>query len=205
LVRTGYVKTQADIKLLCMHQIVEGSKVGPGDYTFKNNTDVINPDDIPGGFAAVLSGHIHRYQVLRVGVNGSPLSAPVVYPGSVERTSFAERYEKKGYTILEVSPSEMCGGIINRLSFIELPTRPMYTLELNADDLGSGSMESELTGMLSALDPDSVVRVKIAGKNKFAFRSILHAEFLRSIAPQSMNIALEIKFAERTGVSNVDS
>jgi DNA repair exonuclease SbcCD nuclease subunit len=185
---TEYVKTQADVKLLCMHQIVEGSKVGPGDYTFKNSTDVIEESDIPRGFAAVLSGHIHRYQVLRVDLNGTPLSAPVIYPGSIERTSFAERYEKKGYTILEVAPSGLHGGAVNKLSFIELPTRPMFTIELNVAGLDSGMIRSELTDMISALNPDGVISVKILNGNPEQNNHLLGAEFLRSLAPSTMNI-----------------
>ncbi len=188
LAQTEYMKTRADIKLLCMHQILEGSKVGPGDYTFKSSPDAINPSDIPGGFAAVLSGHIHRYQVLRVDIHGTPLSAPVVYPGSIERTSFAERHEKKGYTILEVAPSMWQGGAVNKLSFVELPTRPMITLQLNVDDPDLRLIESDLAETISALHPDGVVCVKILYNDQERDRHLLCAEFLRSLAPASMNI-----------------
>ena len=54
------------------------------------------------GVAAVLSGHIHRHQVLTCDLGGRPLAAPVLYPGSIERTSFAEKDEEKGYLVLEV-------------------------------------------------------------------------------------------------------
>jgi DNA repair exonuclease SbcCD nuclease subunit len=55
----------------------------------------VRAGDIPQGFAAVLSGHIHRFQVLHKDLRERPLAAPVFYPGAIERTSFAEKDEKK--------------------------------------------------------------------------------------------------------------
>jgi exonuclease SbcD len=92
-----------DLRLLCVHQTVEGAQVGPGNYTFRSGADVVRGRDVPPGFAAVLSGHIHRRQVLTHDLSGQPMAAPVFYPGSVERTSFAERDEPKGYLWLEFS------------------------------------------------------------------------------------------------------
>ena len=94
-------ETNADLRLLCVHQTVEGAQVGPGNYTFRSGADVVRGRDVSPGFAAVLSGHIHRRQVLTHDLGGRPMAAPVFYPGSVERTSFAERDEPKGYVWLE--------------------------------------------------------------------------------------------------------
>ncbi len=80
----------ADIRVLCLHQCVEGATCGPGNFTFRHGADVIRTADLPGDVAVVLSGHIHRHQVLR-----SPGRPAVVYAGSVERTSFAEAPETK--------------------------------------------------------------------------------------------------------------
>jgi DNA repair exonuclease SbcCD nuclease subunit len=96
--QTGWQSASADVRLLCMHQTVEGSTVGPVDFTFRRAPDVIPRSAIPNGFAAVLSGHIHRHQVLRA-------AAPVFYPGSTERTSAAERNEAKGYVTMEIASS----------------------------------------------------------------------------------------------------
>jgi exonuclease SbcD len=84
--RSGYQCVEADVRLLCMHQTVEGAQVGTVDYTFRSGPDVIRGRDIPTGFAAILGGHIHRSQVLRRDLGGRELAAPVVYPGSIERT-----------------------------------------------------------------------------------------------------------------------
>ncbi|MCJ7626326.1 MAG: hypothetical protein MUO76_22775 [Anaerolineaceae bacterium] len=91
--QTGYREAAADIHILCMHQTVEGAQVGPSDFTFRYGADIIQGRDISDDFCVVLSGHIHRSQTLTHDLRGDHLAAPVVYPGSVERTSFAERYE----------------------------------------------------------------------------------------------------------------
>ena len=74
----------ADVRVLCLHQCIEGATCGPGNFTFRSGADVIRTADLPRDVAVVLTGHIHRHQVLRFA--GCP---PVVYAGSVERTSFA--------------------------------------------------------------------------------------------------------------------
>jgi DNA repair exonuclease SbcCD nuclease subunit len=108
----------ADHRLLCLHHAVDGAVVGPGDFTFRNRADVIAGVQLPVHFDAVLAGHVHRRQVL-------PYEAPVVYCGSVERTSFAEKNETKGF----------CEVVLHRdasspdITFHELATRPMVDFD----------------------------------------------------------------------------
>ena len=107
---TAWTSTAADVRLLCLHQTVEGAKVGPVGFTFRKAPDVISARAIPSGFAAVLSGHIHRHQVL-------PLATPVFYPGSTERTSFsAERSEAKGYVTMDIDADRVCDWRFHELS-----------------------------------------------------------------------------------------
>src|SRR5512140_3049192 len=102
LAATGYADAAADVRLLCLHQAVEGAKVGPVGFTFRDGADVVRGRDVPAGFAAVLSGHIHRAQVLARDLAGRPLASPVLFAGSTDRTSFAERNEPKGTFLLEL-------------------------------------------------------------------------------------------------------
>ncbi|MCM2256694.1 MAG: metallophosphoesterase, partial [Vicinamibacteria bacterium] len=100
---TGYRDVEADARVLCFHQCVEGATCGPPPgYTFRDADDVVRAADLPADVAVVLSGHIHRHQVLRRDLRERPLPAPVVYAGSVERTSFAERDEPKGYVLATI-------------------------------------------------------------------------------------------------------
>src|SRR5690606_26158892 len=119
---TGWREHDADVRVLCMHHCAEGATVGPADFTFTSASDVVRVRDVPAAFAAVLSGHIHRQQVLTTDLRGRPLDVPVLYPGSVERTAFAEMGERKGYLVMDVSPGG--GGENVRWESRELYARP---------------------------------------------------------------------------------
>ena len=129
---TDWREHRGAIRLLCLHQTVEGAQVGPVGYTFRRGHDIVRGRDIPSGFAAVLAGHIHRRQVLTHDLAGRQLAAPVLYPGSIERTSAAERDEPKGYMTLDLQPTPE-GGRLAEHRFHELPARPMVDLKIRVD------------------------------------------------------------------------
>ena len=116
----------ASSHVLCMHHCAEGATVGPADFTFTTASDVIRLRDVPSAFSAVLSGHIHRHQVLTSDLSGRRLGTPVLYPGSIERTSFAEIGEEKGFMIVSLRDNEPTW------EFRRLPTGPMLRRELDA-------------------------------------------------------------------------
>ena len=176
----------ADYHLLCMHQTVEGSQVGPGDFTFRRGRDIIPGRDLPAGFDAILSGHIHRPQMLTHDLAARRLAAPVIYPGSVERTSFAERDEDKGYAIVTLGPP----GEVVRVDFRSLPARPMVSLVLDPPAPDRAALEGLLASRLRELDPDAIVRVQLCGPNAAASEEALTAACLRGLAPPTMNIDL---------------
>jgi exonuclease SbcD len=198
---TRYHEVAADFRLLCLHQTVEGAQVGPSNYTFRGGPDVVTGHDIPADFGAVLAGHIHRAQVLTHDLSNRRLPAPVIYPGSIERTSFAERNEEKGYVILSAGLASRERGCQVDVSFMSLPTRPMVTLVLEAADPCTTSLTDRLRRRLSTLDPNSVVRVQIRGAHAKEVRESLSAAILRELAPPSMNISLASDRAQRSGKS----
>jgi hypothetical protein len=198
LEETGWRGKKADLRLLCIHHCVEGATVGPANYTFRGNRDVIRCEDLPHEFAAVLSGHIHRHQILRRDLNGRPLRTPVLYPGSVERTAFAEMDEEKGFLILEVVPNDL-GGHLVRHDFSKLPARPMVVRDL-APETGVGTpwtpagLIAQLDKTLSGVPKDSVLQVRVHGPVPSAARSAVGASSLRKLAPPEMN--LEVSLSE---------
>jgi DNA repair exonuclease SbcCD nuclease subunit len=187
---TRYEEMDADARLLCMHQVVEGAQVGAHNYTFRRGPHVVRGEEIPAGFCAVLSGHIHRGQTLTHDLRGKPLTSPVIYPGSVERTSFAERNEKKGYVILTIGLSGDGGGQLLEVSFEPLPARPMVMLVFEPEGLDEQAIVRRLGKRLSELDPDSVVRVELRGPGSWEALKLLSAARLRELAPPSMNVSL---------------
>jgi exonuclease SbcD len=187
LAQTGWHACAADLNLLCIHQTVEGAVVGPVGYAFRSGADVIRGADIPDGFAAVLAGHIHRFQVLTRNLSGNRLSAPVFYPGSTERTSFAERNEGKGYLILEFDSAT---SALNSWSFNELPTRPMIQIDLSVHRMSPSQLAKRIQSAIMELHPDSIVKLKLHGTINQAAMEVLRAESLRALIPSTVNMTV---------------
>lgn len=190
LAQTGWNAEDASRRLLCIHQCVEGATVGPGDFTFTTAQDVIRARDLPAGFAAVLSGHIHRHQVLTADLRGGPVAAPVLYPGSLERLSLAEIGEPKGYVVLEVDTDS--GDV--RWEFRPLPTRPMIVRDVQAAGLTPGALHDAVRAIVAQVPEDAVLRVRISGDLTRAQLQAIAASRLRAFVPASMN--LEIRTAD---------
>lgn len=159
---TGWRAVPAAARLLVIHQAVEGSRVGPIGYTFTDGDDVVRTADIPRGFAAVVSGHIHRAQVLRASLGGAPLPCPVIHPGSIDRISFAEARERKGFTRLDLAAGGD-GGSIAALTFCEMPARPMATVEIDATGLATEGVLARFREAAARLPADTIVRLRLGG------------------------------------------
>ncbi len=136
LEKTGWRNHTADFRFLCFHQAVEGAKVGVQNYTFRYGEEVIKITDIPAQFNAALAGHIHRAQILESPHEENASAVHVVYPGAIERTSFAEREEQKGFYVIEINNGKV------KFLFKELPSRNMVTIDLRGLEIINGIVES---------------------------------------------------------------
>jgi DNA repair protein SbcD/Mre11 len=195
LEQTRWRDAGAALNVLCLHHCVEGATVGPADFTFTRAPDVIRGRDIPSGFEAVLSGHIHRHQVLTRDLAGRPLAAPVLYPGAIERTSFAEMNEAKGFMFVTLSPAGDASW-----TFRPLPARPMLVRELDAAVLRGHALAVALREVIAAAPPDAVVRIRVSGDVAAADLHLLSATRLRTIAPGTMNVEIvmpDVPFSRR--------
>ena len=183
----GFQPAEADIHLLCLHQTFEGAQVGPADFTFRKGLDNIPGTFIPQGVTAVLCGHIHRSQTLTRTLDGAPLAAPVIYPGSIERTSFAERNEAKHFVLLEIEPSHP--NPKPEVAFIPLPTRPMVRVEIPTNNCDRDGIERMIREKLMVLNPESVVKVQLLGPGAEELSEALSLSRLRNLAPRTMNVS----------------
>jgi exonuclease SbcD len=188
LYQSDWRRTKADAHVLCIHQSIDGATVGPGNFMFRYSHDVVRTTDIPSEFSAVLAGHIHRFQVLTQDLQAGPLSVPIFYPGSIERTSFAEKDDKKGYLTLEFETDSSNVGRLSQWKFHQLYARPMVQLDLHAGMTNGPQFKSWIKNTLEELPPDSVVKLKIHDKISEDARNVLRAPSLRSLAPRTMNI-----------------
>jgi DNA repair protein SbcD/Mre11 len=198
LEKTGWNDCEADLRLLCMHQVIEGAQVGIQNYTFRTGREVIRGRDIPHGFDAVLSGHIHRHQVLTKDPSGEKLPAPVFYPGSTERTSFAEKDEQKGYLILNL-PVEGEERIHHQ--FVPLPSRPMIDLPVSGLGLSPDLVKETLMRQIADLDENAIVRIRIQDGDVNALIRTMNDRWLRSVSPKTMNIGWSHRWQPNRNIS----
>ena len=139
----------ADYRVLCVHHAVDGAVVGPGNFTFRGGADVIAAAQLPSLFDAVLAGHVHRHQVLA-------LAVPVIYCGSIERTSYAEKHETKGFCELTFERGSATGMV-----FRELPARQMVDFDGTIYSRPARLLEA-ITRQSSGWPPEALVRVRLA-------------------------------------------
>ncbi|MFQ5978334.1 MAG: exonuclease SbcCD subunit D [Candidatus Heimdallarchaeota archaeon] len=102
--------------ILC-HQLFDGATWGPHQFRFTNRKDALRVSGIPNQVQLVVTGHIHRAQALQGNL--------AVYPGSLERTSFAEVIEPKGYLLINIDSDG------HEVAFQKVDTFPMDVLELD--------------------------------------------------------------------------
>ena len=139
----------ADHRLLCLHHAVDGAVVGPGNFTFRGGADVIAHTELPARFDAILAGHVHRHQVLDYEV-------PVVYCGSIERTSFAEKDENKGFCELTLQRDAPSPAV----TFHQLPSRPMIDFDARSYP-ESATLIDAISRQSARWSPDAIVRVRL--------------------------------------------
>jgi DNA repair protein SbcD/Mre11 len=162
------------VKLLCMHQSIGGAKVGPSDFTFRKSKDVIPIEDLPTPYNLILSGHIHRTQIL-----WSKNKTPILYPGSIERTAFAEKDEEKGFYEIDFNDNLDC-----TYRFVHLKTRPMIDVFLEKDTYTLSTLKNDILSQIKDIPSDSIVRFKL---NNTAHLHLLNVKLLDAIIPSTMN------------------
>ncbi len=99
----------------------------------------------------VALGHVHRAQ--NRNPDGHP---PVVYAGSIERVTFKERDEQKGFYLVDVEPG---ADSPTDVMFVETPARRFVALQVDARD-AEAPTERILDAIASATVADAIVRVR---------------------------------------------
>jgi len=99
----------------------------------------------------VALGHIHRAQDRNA--EGQP---PVVYAGSIERVTFGERDEEKGFYLVDIEPDR---DPVTQNTFVETPARAFVALQVDARDADEPT-ERILAAINEATVTDAIVRVR---------------------------------------------
>lgn len=157
---TGRRKDGAEVPLspdvptvLAGHVTVQGAELAGSERTSMIASE---PKFTVGQLACrpidyVALGHIHHPQ--NRNPDGHP---PVVYAGSIERVTFKERDETKGFMLVEIDPD---ADPRTRYTHVETPARPFCAVQVDARETASPTDH-----ILAALDgadvEDAIVRVR---------------------------------------------
>ena len=155
LADTHWQTARADVNILAVHQTFESAICGPVGYQFRSGDDVVERDSVPAEFDYVAAGHIHRHQVLESPFEDGP---PLVYAGSPDRISMAERDEPKGAVLIEADSSRLSHR------FIEHEVRPMHLIPLNITGCSRVEIKSTVLEQTTGLPANAVVLLRLSGE-----------------------------------------
>lgn len=167
-------------RFICFHHPVEGCKVNPGNFTFRKREDTIQMKDIDDSFNAYLSGHIHPEQILYKSLNNKKI--PIIYPGSTNRVSFAEKNETKGYYLITISNTSN-QKIMTKFNAIS--SRPMIDIYIENQENLEKTIDY-LVDKLSKVEERSIIRVEAENSE---YISKIKYSFLTSLAPKGCIIS----------------
>lgn len=140
-----------DFNILCVHHAIDGVKAGYSNFEFRNRKDTLNIKDLPGKFDLILSGHIHKHQIMKATESGR--TTPIIYSGSTERTMFDEMYEAKGYHTFEIKNKKF------KHQFHPIVTRPMYSLDLRKESVLPDQLPTFLKTKMAPFEKDAIVQI----------------------------------------------
>jgi DNA repair exonuclease SbcCD nuclease subunit len=193
LQRSGWYDHDAHIKILALHQVIEGATVGPAYFTFRNGEDVIARHALPDDATVILCGHIHRKQILKKQIKNTSVQLPIIFSGSIERTSFAEMYEKKGFFHLTFELIKSNKWCLKKSKFIYLPTRPMHDIYIDADSSIFRTL-SYIKKTIIQLDQNSIIRFKSDKPIRGELVKIFTINKLKPLIPASFNFTFDSRF-----------
>ncbi len=153
-VENAVTECDPDVPTVLMgHFSVQGAELGGSERTsliahepkFMASTLTLAPIDY------VALGHIHRHQ------NMNESGVPVVYSSSIERVSFKEQDEPKGFVMIDIDAS----GPVKKTTWrhVETPARRFVTVDVDARQSAQPT-ETILTAIARKNVADAVVRVR---------------------------------------------
>lgn len=142
--------------ILAMHAHVDGAELTEGsEKRLIESRDIVVPlsQTARREFSYVALGHFHRHQDLNAG--NEP---PVVYSGSIERISFNECNQPKGFVIVEIDEKKRA-----TYKHIQTPARNMVSIDI--DVRFSEKPFEKVAEKIDETDfKDAIVRVRIKCK-----------------------------------------
>jgi len=178
--------------ILMAHVFTEGVKLSGGDIDLLPTEPHIKPTMLHGKpFDYIALGHIHRYQQ----VVANPAT---VYAGSLQRITFAEEGESKGFVDVQITRNSERTQV--KWNFIPVKATRFVTIDVNICG-HENAMEVAENKILSTPMKDAVVRIIVHRRSDDPKTSI---SALRKMATSNgATIVLINEDIERDSVKNI--
>lgn len=145
-------------------------------------------DRLAGVPAALSCGGAGDSRAHRAGqsraVGAAALPARVLYPGSIERTSLAERGETKGCLFVRARD----GGV--QWAFRPPPARALIVRELSAAGVSPDALAATERQAVAEAPADAVLTIRLADPLTEVQARRLRAARLRTFVPETMNVEI---------------
>jgi len=188
------VPLDGDYNLLMIHGSLQGLNVFSSIPEIANQNP-FRPEDIREGLNYLALGHFHNYYDRRYG------ACTIVNPGSLERLSWAEINDRKGFVWAELDGSE------SSIEFIELHARPMEEgdLTLSKSTAYDPSIQDYILDELSKFsDPEKLLRLRLKGSiSQEQYRQLKINEVYRASRDQFFHLILDRRELEVEGYGRI--
>jgi len=146
------VPLDGELNVLLLHASLRGLSVNPSAPEMAAQNPFF-PDDVRRGLNYLALGHYHNfYEREHNGVK-------ICNPGSIERITWAEMNETKGFAWVNIDRENTA------LEFIQLRTRDMRKQELRLESGQTGYLLNFVTAQLDGIaDPELILRLSLSGQ-----------------------------------------
>jgi DNA repair protein SbcD/Mre11 len=120
----------------------------------------VSLSELPKGFAYYAGGHLHKRSEAKIG------ESPVVYPGPLFGTTYADlelsaKGERRGFSIVEFE-----GESTSRIEFVDIPIPKIISKTFSANEKNSIQLDGEIQNFVTKGDLDverTIVLLKVRG------------------------------------------
>jgi DNA repair exonuclease SbcCD nuclease subunit len=145
------IPRKGDYNVLMLHAAFQGLNVESSVPAFANQNP-IRTANVGTGLNYLALGHYHNYFTRKY------RSCTICNPGSIEKITWAEQMDEKGFIWAELSK----GG--TNIEFVPLETRPMISKELLLSK-DSGTIKEFVSSFLKEfIDSETIIRLFLKGK-----------------------------------------
>lgn len=147
------IPCDGDYNILMIHGSLQGLDVASSNPEMSHENPFL-ADDIKKGLNYLALGHFHNH------FEREYIDCTIANPGSLEKLSWAEINDEKGFVWAELNGSE------TSTEFVKLRTRPMETSELtlSKDETYSQDIKDHILDFLSRLsDKEKMLKINLRG------------------------------------------